>query len=691
MNSLKARIARTLSHIAIASCVACSPAYAQDEAGSATTDPVVYDEAYFAPFAPRTSLDMVRQVPGFAIVLADDRRGLGQGGANVLIDGERIPGKAEDALDALSRIAAADVARIEVIDGTTLGISGLVGQVVNVIRRRSGISGSFGYEASVGTDDAPPQFGKANLAVNGGTDRLSWSVALAHDQVRSRLFGQEVVRGPAGNLLDSRIDEQFFIGDQPTLSGSIKRTGPGGDILNLSAELQLLSFEFSENSERFGSDGLQTAPDRTRNLIRDEGRTKYEIGGDYAFDLGEGRFKLIGLHTSDDTFRAPAVVTSFSDVSPVAGTEFRRDARAIESIARAEYAWSAGQSNWEISVEGALNSLDVENALAVRDANGALQNIDFPDSSVKEERAEAIINYARPLSPNLSLQAALGGEYSQIQQSGAADLTRSFIRPKGSLALAWRASPNLDVSTSLEREVGQLNFFDFIASVDPNNGDDVGTNPNLRPPQSWVLDVEATRALGKAGNITLRAYREWISDIVDQVPIGADGEAPGNIDTASRYGLEWTSTILGDAVGIPGARLNTTLALERSRVIDPLTGARREITRNRQRRLKIDFRHDIPRSDIAWGASWQNDRDAAIVRLDSVFRETRTPGHAELFVEHKNFMGLTVRAAAVNVLDDKRAGERRVFNGRRTDPLAFSESRMLGEGLIFRLRIEGSF
>src|SRR5688572_6341715 len=49
-----------------------------------------YTPEDFARFAPRNALDMLSQVPGFAIVSANtDRRGLGQATGNVLINGER--------------------------------------------------------------------------------------------------------------------------------------------------------------------------------------------------------------------------------------------------------------------------------------------------------------------------------------------------------------------------------------------------------------------------------------------------------------------------------------------------------------------------------------------------------------------------------------------------------------------------
>src|SRR3546814_11932566 len=63
-------------------------------------------------FSPRTALDMLRQVPGFTIEEQDqERRGLGQATANVLINGQRFSGKSNDVVTELGRISAANVDR----------------------------------------------------------------------------------------------------------------------------------------------------------------------------------------------------------------------------------------------------------------------------------------------------------------------------------------------------------------------------------------------------------------------------------------------------------------------------------------------------------------------------------------------------------------------------------------------------
>ncbi len=164
-------------------------------------------------------------------------------------------------------------------------------------------------------------------------------------------------------------------------------------------------------------------------------------------------------------------------------------------------------------------------------------------------------------------------------------------------------------------------------------------NPDLVPPQSWELDLEAVRDLGKFGNTTLRVYGQRIDDIVDTIPIGADGESPGNLDQATLYGVEWKGTFPLEPFGWRGAKLDATVQFEHSRVRDPLTGEQRPISNNLAEGAEIALRHDVPGTDWAWGGDasyWFHEKD---YRLTEVGRMWEGPVWASLFVEHKDVLG----------------------------------------------------
>ncbi|MBV7257873.1 hypothetical protein KCG44_13895 [Pacificimonas sp. WHA3] len=687
--------------------MAVAPAFAQDagadiDAGNSdgTPPPVVdgapqgaaiFTPAHFRRFSPNTALEMARQIPGFMIERGDKRRGLGQGGANVLINGQRISGKSNDAVDVLSRIPAKDVIRLEVVEGASLDIPGLSGQVLNVLRASSGISGSFSYNMRLRTDQVSDGFRNANISVSGGGDSTRWSLGFETREFRGGEAGIEEVTDIFGEVIELRDEFEYYGNDRPELTGSFHKTAGNGNILNLNGQVGWNIFRGGENSQRILPD--MTGIDNVRTLRRKENEFNHEVSADYEFALAGGRLKLIGLNSFEDSPTLTRFDVDFTDERLTEGGRFARDATESETIARAEYGWAAWGGDWQLSLEGALNSLEIQSALEERDEDGTLTPIDFDGAAarVEEQRSEIGLSYGRALSGRLSLQSSLGAEYSHIDQSGPLGLTRSFVRPKGFVSVVWAPNTDLALSARIERDVGQLNFFDFIASVNLNNDTENATNANLSPSQSWISEVEATQSLGAWGSFTARGYYEAISDIVDQIPVGDAGEAPGNAGSATRYGIEWTSSFLGDPIGFTGAKLDIELTLQRSQVDDPLTGERRYISDDEQRELEVNFRHDIPGSNLAWGGSFDERRNAAFVRLDSISRQVETPGALSAFVEHKDIAGLTVRGTVGNLLNRDDKVRRQVFSGRRTDPLQFTENRIRNFGTIFNIHLEGTF
>ena len=652
-----------------------------------------YTPADFARFAPRNALDMLNNVPGFAIDEGDtERRGLGQATANVLINGERFAAKSTDILTELRRISASNVTRIDIVDGATLNISGLTGQVANIVTASRGLTGNFVYRPQIRTVRTPARLTNGEASLSGAIGGTEFTLSARNNSFRNGNAGLETVTTPAGLVIDRRDEVLSVYGEDARIGGTIRRTFGNGSILNANAAFGIYHLDLAEASLRSGPD----QPDRDRRLREREREHNYEIGGDYEFGLGGGRLKLIGLHRFEHSPYRQILITDFSDGRPTAGDRFTQVADEAETIARGEYRWRSGRSDWQVSLEGALNRLDIENALFSLDPGGVFVPVPFPNSAatVEERRAELMLTHGRPLSDRLTFQASLGGEYSQLVQDGAGGLSRTFYRPKGFVSFAWRPRPGLDISARLEREVGQLNFFDFVASANISGGTSNAGNANLVPPQSWNAQIEATRNLGPWGTATARLFGRRITDVVDIIPVGANGQSPGNLDgTASVYGLQWTSTFNFDPIGWRGAKLDMNLQFQSSRLTDPLTGQRRAINENMTRDLQFNLRHDVPRSDWAYGASFNQQRVSKGFRLDQRFQFLNTPGTLGVFVEHKDVLGLTVRAGVDNLLGTNESFSRTFFDGRRNatnSNILFTEDRDRFYGQVFTLTISGT-
>jgi hypothetical protein len=652
-----------------------------------------YAPADFARFAPRTALDMLNNVPGFSIDAGDtERRGLGQATSNVLINGERFTGRSTDIFTELARISAANVVRIEIVDGATTNISGLTGQVANVITASRGLSGSFAWRPQIRARRTPPRLLDGEVTINGSLGGTQYTLGLRNVSRRNGNAGPEIVITPAGAILDLRDEVLFVNEDGPRISGSVRRAFGDGSLLNANAAFALFNLDLGEDGFRAGPG----QPDRTRILREREREYNYELGGDYEFGLGGGRLKLIGVHRFEHSPYTQTLNIDYSDGRPREGQRFTQTADEAETILRGEYRWTGGRNEWQASLEGALNRLDVVNDLFTLNPAGTFLPVAgaATQSIVEERRAEATVTFGRPLSPTLSLQAALGAEYSELTQTGAGGLTRQFVRPKGFVNLAWRPNADLDVSLRLERAVDQLNFFDFVASSNVSAGTSNSGNANLVPPQRWNAQIQARRNLGPWGTLTGRLYGSLISDIVDIVPIGANGQSPGNLPgTSTVYGFQLIGTINFDPIGWRGAKIDANLQFQGSSLEDPLTGLRRPFNERMTRQLEVTLRHDIPNTQWAWGVTGFQYRQSAGFRLDQRFQFLDTPGSLGAFVEHKNVFGLTVRATVDNLLDTNESFSRTFFDGRRNatnSNILFREDRDRFYGPVFSLSISGT-
>lgn len=110
-----------------------------------------------------------------------------------------------------------------------------------------------------------------------------------------------------------------------------------------------------------------------------------------------------------------------------------------------------------------------------------------------------------------------------------------------------------------------------------------------------------------------------------------------------------------------------------------------------QEAFSVGLRHDIPKTDWAWGTAYEYWLNAHSYRLTEVGRRWEGPIWGNVYIEHKNVAGLTVRAGVYNLLAADSMWDRTVHQGRRTDPVAFIEHRDRQIGPIFSFQVRGKF
>ena len=175
------------------------------------------------------------------------------------------------------------------------------------------------------------------------------------------------------------------------------------------------------------------------------------------------------------------------------------------------------------------------------------------------------------------------------------------------------------------------------------------------------------------------------------IPIGEHGESPGNIDRATRSGLEWKGTFNLDPIGWAGTKIDTRLQHEQSRVRDPLTGEQRPISNNLKDLAELNLRDDIPDTPWAWGFDISYSFQARDYRLTEVGRQWEGPVWCSLYVERKDFHGMTLRASADNVFSSRSKWDRTVYVDRRTGPIDYFVDRDRLIGAFVWFSVSGTF
>lgn len=634
-----------------------------------------YEADYFVQFQPNTARDMVRRIPGFALQEnEDEERGFGQASINILVNGRRPSSKSSSANDILGRIPADSVQRIEILDGASLNIPGLSGQVANIISTAGKLSGNWKYSARFerGTE---PQLLEGEMSVNGTRGDLEYTLSVDIGQFTFTEDGTEQFFTGEGELFEDRVEDLFFAGNRPGADLNLTYNPANDHVANLNLSGQLWNRR-SGARERFqailpvGSTG-----ESLTNSGEDE--YNYEIGGDYAFPVRDGTLKLIGLHRFENS-EFNRVFRFFEINENPTVSIFDSFDKEGEYILRSEYNWKSGdRHDWQLSAEGAFNFLDSTTEFTNVDSTFSTDNV-----RVEEQRAEGNITHSWTVSDAVNVQTSLGAEYSQLEVITGTAPARKFFRPKGFVSVSYDANEHYTWRAKVERDVGQLDFGTFVSSVNVSEGTADTGNPDIVPTQFWNAEIELERKGGPLTG-TLKTFARYIEDPVDRILFADGSEGPGNLESAYLYGVEANLTWVLDNYGLEGMRLELGGGLRDSAIDDPVTFRSRQINNTNTWEYEVSLTHDIPNSNWAWGLEFENEDFSAFYRRDQSFDvDVRRP-ESVLRLTHKDIFGIRVDLFYQNFTRFRIERERLIYDGDRNGDLIQREffSRKRGQRL----------
>ncbi|HZZ36518.1 MAG TPA: TonB-dependent receptor [Caulobacteraceae bacterium] len=673
---------RVLSFAALAVAAASgaaaqAPAPPPEAAEQAVT---VYPADFFAAARAVSAYDMIVRTPGFSFDSGATVRGFAGAAGNVLVDGERPLTKSETLDEILKRIPAASVLRIEVIRGGAPGID-MQGRTVlaNVVRRTTGsLTGAAQANAFVLWDGRVLPGVRAEFQRRWQGRLLEASMVFGQGPDDLVAAGERLrVSGTGAVLIRSHM-EAGGSGWRKWLTGAYETPLAGGRLrVNAVVQINPLTDDFTDTLIVPGGVEIE------RDSIR---RKTGELGLRYTRPVGSRTgVEFLALETL--TQNRPVIVFD----SPSVDRAFDLDKRTGETIVRGLVKHRASPTlSFEAGGEGAYNWLTSRTSLII---NGAPVVLPAANVRVEEKRGEAFAQATwRPMT-TLTAEVGIRAEGSKITSSGDTAFGKTLFYPKPRAVLTWSPDPVDQVRLRLEREVGQLNFDDFVAASSvANTGTPIAGNPDINPQQAWVAEATYERRFWVSGVVGLTARYYRLSDVVDRKAAGNTViDAPGNIGDGTRWEGAAQLTLPLGRLGVPGGLLKGLATWRRSRVIDPVTGASREISGLHPIDWELHFSQDLPRWRFNWGVDALGRYRETYYRVTEIeTKEIKTL--VTLFAEYKPRPDIIFHAEVQNATSRGALRIRRVYAGaRNVAALSYVDIRDLQPGPIFLLRVRKLF
>ena len=649
-----------------------------------------YDAAFFAPFAPRSALDIARRVPGFALEQGNnDIRGFAGAAGNVVFNGARPSSKAESLEALLARIPAQRVVRVEVGPGDLYGseYSGK-SQVLNVILAAgSGIDGTVTASARRRfTGLVVPNLSASTLIKRGAS---SFGLSAGTERQDTVDEGTDTLTNPqTGALVEFRRKQNHYRPRSPFISANFSHEPAPNKAIHLNARFQRDVEDFIQTNRV-----LPTGrPERDDRLFLTYKSPGYELGGDVSRPLAAGVVKFVALTNRRHRETLDTALERRNEIVE-GGFEQGTESQRNETIGRLNWTrsdlvgWSV-----ETGAEASLNTLDYHLDLIILGAGGARTRLDLPldDATVREERGEVYVKAGRLLAKGLRVDAGLNLEASRLKVRGdtSADRSLKFLKP--SVTLDYKPGGGWHSQLTVRRTVAQLNFFDFISAAELSNSRVNGGNADLQPQRAWEVRATLDRPLFGTGLIKLDAGYDRIILLQDRILTDEGFDAPGNIGTGKRAFVALAVDAPLDR-WVKGARVKLNGQLQQTRVHDPISGEERGFSDFfPDWQWSAELRRDVGK--FAYGTTI-SDRDRfEFFRADEVDVNYNGGIYGTAFVEYRPSARTTVTFDIDNLFATKGIRNRLFSFPSRANPIpTLNEYRERNSHRIFGLAVKRTF
>ena len=678
---------------------------------SADQSTVVYPASYFDGFYPVSANDMLNRIPGINLALrgGSSGRGLGAGEGEVLINGQRTTGKNNEGRDQLNRITANQVDYIEIIRGTSENVdirSG--GQVVNVVLLESSSRSSTTIETETrrarnGTFDSGGQ-----VSVAGTRKNIDYIVNFQADPGYRYWDSDEFTYDRDDNLIGT--EKQEVHRDETEYSGNVNLG------FNMNKSVFKVNGLFEERGdsptdrERVISD-FSAGTVRVQDDQQSTTRKNWEVGGDYEYETNsDSRFRVLFIvNDRNSTYDRIRYDVANEELEP--NLFLDRLTRDRERIVRTSFVRNLSRNQGiELGAEGAQTIRDSDLRMGLNTPGEPNPNygnlvpvsIDNSKSTVQELRYEPFTIHNWQINDRMSLESRLLYETSTIEQKGDVSRERSFSFVKPKIDYRYNLTQSFQVRLEIERDISQLSFSDFSASVDSNDEEKntFAGNPEIVQEKLWRYDLNLEYRLpNDLGVINSQIYYRDAEDHIDRIDVSPSPDdlrsARGNIGDGKWYGVSFDISAKLDPLKIQNALFTTRIRIRDSEFTDPFLGIKRRREGNGRWGLNMGFRHDLTSKKLTYGSNYSNDSNDGEGRkqfdIDDIEERLNQPSMSA-YIEKRAFDNLTFRFESRNLTENQWCRRRTRFDGHiRDGQIREIEDYCSRSGIQLALRVRATF
>ena len=669
---------------------------------------IIYDQNYFQKFNITTAVDALKRIPGvedltmgntaesFDPTGNNKKRGFGSSGTQILINGERQSSKSNSIIKTLERIKAESLIRIEVIRGSEAGLDVRSdGIIVNIIVDTSSSKGS-------GTWNSALRFLSSGDSIWSGSG--SWATKIKNTDI---VLGIERT-----GFMNSRIYDEFHTDKNQSIFQYRKRETIEYEAKNrfnidINSKINnkntirintLIWFDGKENEPQIQqyflpSDKNKESFFKSIDWDRGEDNDGWEFGGDWEHEFNNiHSFKLRTVLTKENEDQKDSSYLN-DNVNFYENSRETNDRSQSERIIRLSFNSLVGKGgSFEYGFESAYNKLDRTFNLIYFDSESKETDSGLINTSgkVEEDRYEAFLSYNFPLSKKIRAEFALNYEWSEISQSGDVALSREFKYWKPRIDIKWDYEKNRQIRLNIERNVGQINFDDFISSYDQFEERIRAGNPDLQPATAWEVRLEHEwRIPNDGGVITLKGFATEIDGPVERVPVGGYA-AIGNLGTGKKTQARIDGSLRIDKI-LTGGVFRFMGYLQSSEVLDPVTNVKRDLAWHKRWEYMLSIRQDVPGGKYSWGVTYRGQSQFNIYDpyLWGRFAQEPTLGFG---VTAKINPKLNLNFMVKNVLSDFGFGRKIIYNGFKSkNDILLQENFPVKQHTFYKIELEGTF